>query len=89
MVTALSVVPTREVARGSSLINASRLVVQSIGVAVLATVLASAISPERKPFSSSTSNCLRRGMHRLAGLCQVGGGSQGALTLGRAPERLR
>jgi EmrB/QacA subfamily drug resistance transporter len=46
LVTALSVVPRRELPRGSALINASRLVVQSIGVALLATVLASAISPE-------------------------------------------
>lgn len=45
-VTALSVVRRRDYARGSSLVNATRLVVQSIGVAVLATVLASAISPE-------------------------------------------
>ncbi len=44
-VTALSVVPMRELARGSSLTNATRNVVQSIGVAVLATVLASTISP--------------------------------------------
>jgi EmrB/QacA subfamily drug resistance transporter len=45
-VSALSVVPRSELARGSSLSNATRLVVQSIGVAILATVLASAISPE-------------------------------------------
>jgi EmrB/QacA subfamily drug resistance transporter len=46
MVTALSVVARRDLARGSSLSNATRQVVQSIGVAVLATVLASAISPQ-------------------------------------------
>jgi MFS family permease len=46
IVTALSVVPRRELARGSSLTNATRLVIQSIGVAVLATVLASTLSPE-------------------------------------------
>jgi DHA2 family multidrug resistance protein len=45
-VTALSVVPLRQVARGSSLANATRQVVQSIGVAFLATILASALSPE-------------------------------------------
>ncbi len=44
LVTALSVVPARELARGSSLTNATRQVVQSIGVAVLATVLASTLS---------------------------------------------
>lgn len=48
MVTALSVVPRKDLARGSSLTNATRLVVQSIGVAVLATVLASNISPQIK-----------------------------------------
>ncbi len=46
LVTALSVVPRSDLARGSSLTNATRQVVQSIGVAVLATVLASTISPE-------------------------------------------
>jgi hypothetical protein len=46
MVTALSVVPMPSMARGSSLTNATRNVVQSIGVAVLATVLASALSPQ-------------------------------------------
>jgi DHA2 family multidrug resistance protein len=45
-VTALSVVPLAKVALGSSLTNATRQVVQSIGVAILATVLAGAISPQ-------------------------------------------
>jgi len=45
-VTALSVVARPDLPRGSSLISATRLVIQSIGVAALATVLASAISPE-------------------------------------------
>jgi DHA2 family multidrug resistance protein len=40
--TALGSVPKRRLARGSALINATRNVVQSIGVAILATVLASA-----------------------------------------------
>ncbi len=44
-VTALSVVPLKQVARGSSLTNATRQVIQSIGVAALATVLASTLSP--------------------------------------------
>jgi EmrB/QacA subfamily drug resistance transporter len=46
MVTALSVVPLRDLPRGSSLTNSTRNVVQAIGVAVLATVLASTLSPE-------------------------------------------
>jgi len=45
-VTALSVVPLQEIANGSSLTNATRQVVQAIGVAVLATVLASTLSPQ-------------------------------------------
>jgi DHA2 family multidrug resistance protein len=44
--TALSAVPPRLLPRGSSLLNGTRFVVQSIGVAVLATVLTSALSPE-------------------------------------------
>lgn len=46
LVTALSVVPLQQVAGGSSLINATRQVVQAIGVALLATVLASTLSPQ-------------------------------------------
>jgi len=45
MVTALSVVPARYLHRGSSLSSATRQVVQAIGVAFLATILASALSP--------------------------------------------
>ena len=45
-VTALSVVPLPEIANGSSLTNATRQVVQAIGVAILATVLASTLSPQ-------------------------------------------
>ncbi len=46
LVTALSRVPGREVARASSLSNATRQIVQSVGVAVLATVLVSTLSPQ-------------------------------------------
>ena len=45
-VTALSAVPLPEIANGSSLTNATRQVVQAIGVAILATVLASSLSPQ-------------------------------------------
>lgn len=45
-VTALSVVPLKEIANGSSLTNATRQVVQALGVAILATVLASTLSPQ-------------------------------------------
>ena len=43
--TALGTVPRMRVARGSSLINSTRYVMQSIGVAILATVLAGHLSP--------------------------------------------
>ena len=45
-VTALSVVPLSEIANGSSLTNATRQVIQALGVAILATVLASTLSPQ-------------------------------------------
>ena len=45
-VTALSVVPLPEIANGSSLTQSTRQVVQAIGVAILATVLASTLSPQ-------------------------------------------
>jgi EmrB/QacA subfamily drug resistance transporter len=45
-VTALSAVPLPTIANGSSLTNATRQVVQAIGVAILATVLASTLSPQ-------------------------------------------
>jgi DHA2 family multidrug resistance protein len=46
MLTGLSVVPLKKTARASALINSTRQVVQAIGVAILATILASAVSPE-------------------------------------------
>lgn len=68
-VTALSVVPRKELARGSSLTNATRLVVQSIGVAVLATVLASTISPEVKIAQNQFHN-IPAAAGQFAGLCE-------------------
>lgn len=43
--TALTTVPYNKVSRGSGLINSTRQVIQSLAVAVLATVLAATISP--------------------------------------------
>ncbi len=45
-VTALSSVPLPAIAHGSSLVNATRQVVQAVGVAILATVLVSTLSPQ-------------------------------------------
>jgi DHA2 family multidrug resistance protein len=46
--TALSSAPAPKLARASSLVNGTRFVVQSIGVAILATVLTSTLSAEVK-----------------------------------------
>lgn len=46
--TALSSAPPPKIARASSLVNGTRFVVQSIGVAILATVLTSSLSTEVK-----------------------------------------
>ena len=53
LVTALSRAPQREVARASSLSNATRQIVQSIGIAVLATVLVSTLSAQVKALEKS------------------------------------
>jgi DHA2 family multidrug resistance protein len=68
-VTALSVVNRRDLARGSSLINSTRLVVQSIGVALLATVLASAISPQVQAMQEQFGE-RQPSSERFAGLCE-------------------
>jgi EmrB/QacA subfamily drug resistance transporter len=75
LVTALSVVPRRQLPRGSSLVNASRLVVQSIGVALLATVLASAISPEIQALQNQFEEQQPAG-GRTFGLCEPAPGAQ-------------
>lgn len=71
-VTALSVVPMREVARGSSLVNASRNLVQAIGVAVLATILASTISPQVQQFQAKFLDAPRPAASstHVAGICE-------------------
>ena len=83
MVTALSVVPRNDLARGSSLTNATRLVVQSIGVAVLATVLASTLSPEIQqlqnqltdpPAASSSQSAHTAGICEPVSVAQTGSG---------------
>lgn len=51
--TALTAVPRQQVARGSSLINGTRFVVQSIGVAILATVLTNSLSTDVKAFQNN------------------------------------
>jgi DHA2 family multidrug resistance protein len=72
LVTALSVVPLRDLARGSSLTNATRQVVQSIGVALLATVLASTVSPQAAQLQSQfvSGSGATNGSH-VPGLCDA------------------
>jgi EmrB/QacA subfamily drug resistance transporter len=68
MVTALSVVPKHDLARGSSLTNATRRVVQSIGVAILATVLASALSADVQALQQQS---VAASGGRQAGICEA------------------
>ncbi len=72
LVTALSVVPMRELARGSSLINSTRNLVQAIGVAILATILASTLSPAVQRFEQSFEDAPRPAATstHVAGLCE-------------------
>ena len=70
MVASLSQVPMHDLPRGSSLNNATRNVVQSIGVAVLATVLASTLSPEVKELQAQLDNPgLGMGTKQTGGIC--------------------
>jgi EmrB/QacA subfamily drug resistance transporter len=68
MVTALSDVPPRELPRGSSLNNATRQVTQSIGVAILATVLAGTVSLEVRTVQDQINDV--NGAH-YAGICET------------------
>jgi hypothetical protein len=70
MVTALSVVPTAELARGSALTNATRLVVQSIGVAVLATVLVSTLTPDVRVAQTAFEQSPAAQAQAQSGLCE-------------------
>src|SRR5215212_5370477 len=72
--TALAAVPRSALARGSSLINGTRFVIQSIGVAVLATVLASSLSTETKAFSQQAQEQkISAGKQASFGLCETPG----------------
>lgn len=68
LVTALSVVPGPELPRGSSLLNATRQVVQSLGVALLATVLASTLSSETRALQRQDDAATGEGR---GGVCMV------------------
>jgi DHA2 family multidrug resistance protein len=72
----LSQVPLPDLARGSSLNNAARNVVQAIGVAVLATVLASTLSPQVKALQNQFIQASPATASAQApGLCEPGTGA--------------
>lgn len=71
-VTALAAVPPPALARGSSLINGSRFLVQAIGVAILATVLASAQSPAVRAASRAAQESSAAPLQRF-GICETPG----------------
>jgi DHA2 family multidrug resistance protein len=70
VVAALSVVTKREYSRASSLSNATRQVVQSIGVAVLATILATALSAEIRQYQNTVLDQPRSSGSTPIALCQ-------------------
>ena len=80
-VTALSAVPLPEIAQGSSLTNATRQVFQAIGIAILATVLASTLSPKISALQQQFLNAPpQAGVAPLA-ICQPTGGVKLAASL--------
>lgn len=70
LVAALSVVGKREYSRASSLSNATRQVAQSIGVAVLATILATALSPQIRQYQNQLLDQPRGSSSQPIALCQ-------------------
>ncbi len=81
-VTALSVVARHDLPRGSSLSNATRLVIQSIGVAVLATILAASLSPEVQALQEPVSAA----HGRPPGLCESAPAASVTLNAGVAQD---
>lgn len=80
--TALSAVPRNALPRGSSLINSTRFVVQSIGVALLATVLSSSLSPAVKDAQQRFQDAAPRDASVARfGLCETPGAPAGALNV--------
>lgn len=71
VVASLSVITQREVSRASSLSNSTRQVVQAIGVAVLATVLVSALSGAVKDFGTKAQAESVKSGSKPIGLCEV------------------
>jgi EmrB/QacA subfamily drug resistance transporter len=70
--TALSSAPGPKIARASSLVNGTRFVVQSIGVAILATVLTSTLTAEVKSLQNQAEE-VTTGPRVPFGLCETPG----------------
>ncbi|MFM2309726.1 MAG: hypothetical protein RLY87_1848 [Chloroflexota bacterium] len=71
--TALSSAPAPKLARASSLVNGTRFVVQSIGVAILATVLTSTLSAEVKNLQNQAEEASTTASRAPFGLCETPG----------------
>jgi DHA2 family multidrug resistance protein len=70
--TALGVVPLRLLPRGSSLMNSTRFVVQAIAVALLATVLASALTPATQAMQNQAQDAAGNvSLKQRFGLCET------------------
>lgn len=74
--TSLGSIPRTEVARGSSLQNSTRFVVQAVAVAALATVLSSSLSPEVRNQSARAVEISPAGVVQRFGICETPGVAQ-------------
>jgi DHA2 family multidrug resistance protein len=70
--TALASVPRNLLPRGSSLANSTRFVIQSVGVAVLATVVASALTPDVRQAQAAAQES-GQAANQPFGLCETPG----------------
>jgi EmrB/QacA subfamily drug resistance transporter len=68
-VTGMAVVPQPQIPRASSLTNATRNVVQAVGVALLATVLASTLSPQVQALQNQINDIPRQANAAPVALC--------------------
>jgi EmrB/QacA subfamily drug resistance transporter len=71
LVASLSVIRQQEISRASSLSNATRQVVQSIGIAVLATVLATALSAPVQQFQAQVPAAAQATGAKPFALCEI------------------
>lgn len=71
LVASLPPIPGPQVAQASALSNATRQVVQSIGVAVLATILATALSPQVAALEAQLQNATPTANTAQFGLCET------------------